>query len=245
MDKVLYKTFFDLQNNHWWFKTKKKIVTSQISLYFAKKSKKNVNILDIGCGSGLMLNVLKEFGKVSGMDASNDAINFSRTLNAGIIKKGSLPKNVPFVKKSFDLILALDVIEHIEEDCEALNSINYLMKKNGILVLTVPALMSLWSKFDEVNHHKRRYRKSELTAKLKAANFQILRITYFNSFLFPMIYFYRKANVFLKKEEVSDLKMPSQTINFILEKIFLIESYFLSVVNFPIGVSIIAVVKKK
>jgi 2-polyprenyl-3-methyl-5-hydroxy-6-metoxy-1,4-benzoquinol methylase len=245
MDKTLYKTFFELQNNHWWFKVKKKIVINHISLFFAKKSKKNVNVLDIGCGSGLMLKALKRFGKLYGMDASNDAINFSRTLKAGVIKKGSLPKNLPFSKESFDLIIALDVIEHIEEDGKALNSINFLMKKNGILVLTVPALMSLWSQFDEVNHHKRRYRKSELTHKLKAANFQILRISYFNFFLFPMIYIYRKATVFLKKEEVSDLKMPSKTINFILEKIFLIESYFLSVVNFPIGVSIIAVVKKK
>lgn len=245
MDKPLYKTFFELQNNHWWFKIKKKIVINHISLYFAKKSKKNVNILDIGCGSGLMLKALKPFGKIYGMDASNDAINFSRTLNTGVIKKGSLPNNLPFSKESFDLIVALDVIEHIEEDGEALNSINYLMKKNGILVLTVPALMSLWSKFDEVNHHKRRYRKSELSHKIKAANFQILRISYFNSFLLPMIYIYRKATVFLKKDEVSDLKMPSKIINFILEKIFLIESYFLRVVNFPIGVSIIAVVKKK
>ena len=145
----------------------------------------------------------------------------------------------------FDVVVSCHVIEHIEKDGEALNSIKYLMKKNGILVLTVPALMSLWSKFDEVNHHKRRYRKSELSHKIKAANFQILRISYFNSFLLPMIYIYRKATVFLKKEEVSDLKMPGKIINFILEKIFLIESYFLRVVNFPIGVSIIAVVKKK
>ena len=248
MDQTLYETFFILQKKHWWFKTKKKIIIDHVSRFFAKKESLNYKkqkILDIGCGSGLMLESLRSFGNVYGMDASINAIKFSKTLHNGVIKKGHLPERLPFAQSFFNLIVALDVIEHVDQDQAALISINKIMKRKGVLILTVPALMSLWSKFDEINHHKRRYIKSDLIQKLEQANFNILKISYYNFFLFPLIFIYRKVEQFNGKEETSDLYMPNKFLNCFFEKIFLSESFFLKYLNFPIGVSIIAVVEKK
>ena len=254
MENILYETFFALQNKHWWFRTKKKIIIDLILRYFAKTryfakkerlSRMPLRILDIGCGSGLMLKSLRDFGDVYGMDASSSAIKFSKTLHNGTIKKGLLPWQIPFQEDFFDLIVALDVIEHVDEDQEALISINNLMKKEGLLILTVPALMSLWSKFDEINHHKRRYIKSDLIQKLDRANFKVLKISYYNFFLLPFIFIFRKIEIWIGREVTSDLNMPNKFVNYVFEKIFLSERFFLKYLNFPIGVSIIAVVEKK
>ena len=150
----MYRIFFEIQKKHWWFVTKKKIVLETIALNMGIS--KDFTILDIGCGSGLMLNSLERIGVTSGMDMSDEAISFSQEIFSGTIKKGSLPSDVPYPNNQFDLITALDVIEHIDDDQASLEKIRDLLKKNGKCILTVPAYMCLWSKFDELNEHKRR-----------------------------------------------------------------------------------------
>ena len=242
MNTEMYRIFFEIQKKHWWFETKKKIVLETIALNLV--TSKDCMILDIGCGSGLMLNSLEKIGVTSGMDMSDEAISFSQEIFSGTIKKGSLPSNVPYADDQFDLITALDVIEHIDDDQASLEKIRGLLKKNGKCILTVPAYMCLWSQFDELNEHKRRYTKTELLEKLSIAGFSIEKLSYYNTLLFPLVYIVRKLNNLLGRHGASDVDMPNPLVNSILKMIFGLEKFLLRHCNLPFGVSIIAVVKK-
>jgi 2-polyprenyl-3-methyl-5-hydroxy-6-metoxy-1,4-benzoquinol methylase len=242
MNIDMYRMFFQVQKKHWWFVTRKKIVLDTIDRYLNKNS--HVKVLDIGCGSGVMLTALAELGQTFGMDMSDDAINFSKEIFSGQVEKGFLPDQVPYEDNFFDLITALDVIEHIDQDVESLQAIHSRLVTDGKAVITVPAYMFLWSKFDEMNEHKRRYTLTELKTKLLQAGFTIEKISYYNTLLFPVVFVVRLLNNLLKRDGASDIDMPSLSVNFVLEKFFGIEKYLLRFINLPFGVSILAVVKK-
>ncbi len=242
MNIEMYRIFFNIQKQHWWFVIKKEIILDAISLY--TKLKPNSQILDIGCGSGLMLNALEKIGITNGMDMSNEAIAFSREIFSGPVKQGSLPKNVPYPENSFELITALDVIEHIDDDTASLVTIKNLLSPSGKAIITVPAYMFLWSKFDEMNEHKRRYTLRELEQKLKNAGLQVENISYFNSLLFPIIFLIRKLNNIIGRDGISDVDMPGYLVNQTLKRIFGLEKFLLRILKLPFGVSILAIVKK-
>lgn len=242
MDSALYQKHYDVQKKHWWFVAKQQIVMSMIESFFKKDS--FYNILDAGCGCGLMLTELQKIGTVSGMDFSEDAIQFSKKHFNGLVKKGELPGNLPYRQESFDLIVALDVVEHIEDDIGALKSLNTLLVKNGCGLFTVPAYMFLWSEHDDINQHKRRYTKTEFRKKIEEAGFVIEKISYYNAFLFPLIFLLRTISRFFKTGTSGDLDLPGRFVNYLLLKIFSFERFFLKYMNFPFGVSVIAMVRK-
>lgn len=242
MNVEMYRLFFDIQKKHWWFATKKSIVMDAIKRRI--NLDKSQAVLDIGCGSGLMLNDLGLLAKVSGMDVSKDAIQFSKEIFNGEIKQGALPDKIPFKAESFDVITALDVIEHIVDDVESLKSIRNLLKDNGMAIITVPAYMFLWSPFDDINEHKRRYTLSELRDKLCLSGFYIEKLSYFNTLLFPVVFLIRKLKKITGDDAYSDIKMPIKQINYLLQKIFGVEKFLLRRCNLPFGVSILAIVRK-
>lgn len=242
MNIEMYRIFFQIQKKHWWFATKRNIILDTVLRY--TNLQLSDKILDIGCGSGLMLNTLENIGNTSGMDMSDEAIEFSSEIFTGTIKKGSLPDDVPYPSDYFSLITALDVIEHIDDDLVSLKTIRNLLKSKGKAVITVPAYMSLWSHFDELNEHKRRYTLNELHQKLLLAGFEIEKISYYNTLLFPVVYIVRKLNNLLGRNGSSDIDMPSSIMNSILKTIFGFEKFILRYCNMPFGVSILAVVKK-
>jgi len=244
MEKYLFQELSTLGQKHWWFTSKKKIVLSLVEKYLEGEVKDN-KILDIGCGSGFMLDSLRKFGTVYGMDTSDEAIALSRQVFDGEIKKGFLPDDLPFPKESFNLILALDVLEHVAEDRASLDGICAHLKDDGVFIITVPAYMFLWSHHDVVHAHQRRYKFDELQDKLKNSGFEILKISYLNSLLFLPIFLVRKFNNLMKRKKGSDAKMPNKYVNILFEKIFSFEKYLLGLMNFPFGVSLVAVVRKK
>ena len=242
MNIQMYRIFFRVQKRHWWFATKKEIILEAIYKYLKKET--DLKVLDIGCGSGLMLNALEDVGETFGMDMSDDAISFSKEIFSGRVEKGFLPDQIPYAENQFNLITALDVIEHVDEDIQSLKAIRAHLVEGGKAIITVPAYMFLWSKFDELNEHKRRYSLAELNQKLLQADFIVLKISYYNTLLFPIVFVVRMLNNFLKRDGSSDVEMPSPPLNFVLKKIFGFEKYLLRYVNLPFGVSILAVVRK-
>ncbi len=245
MEKSFYKTYFEAEKNHWWFKVRRNIVLSLIEKY---KIPKTAKIFDFGCGSGCTVGYLQKLGyDASGSDVSAEAIEFglSRGIpDLSIAQRGEISPP----EGGFDLILALDVIEHIQDDSGSIRIIEKALKTSGgKAIITVPAYQWLWGVQDDVAHHYRRYTAGSLAKVLnKNKNLEILRETYFNTFLFPPIAIVRVLSQWFNlKERESDFDINNQLLNNILYFIFNFERIILKHINFYFGVSILAIVRKK
>jgi hypothetical protein len=136
-----------------------------------------------------------------------------------------------------------DVLEHIEEDSETLIALKKLLTKDGCILITVPAYQWLWSKHDEILHHKRRYSLHELSKKIMAANLQKVKISYFNTILFPLVAIIRIKDRLLGRETSSGTAIPFAPVNKFLRFLFGSESCWLQYFNFPFGVSLLCILK--
>ena len=243
MQTQLYDYFQQIEDRHWWFQARKEIVLYTIERFFKKENK--VDILDIGCGTGMMLQALGAYGNVWGLDKSAKAIAYAKNKapNARLVV-GSFPDHLP--KKRFDIVTALDILEHIEDDTHALEKLGDVMKPGGITIITVPAYQFLWTAHDTVNEHKRRYTKSELQKKIQHAGLRIKKISYYNTFLFVPIATAKLIKRLSHKQQSHFASTPpSALVNMPLRSIFSSEKYVLPYIDFPFGISIIAILSKK
>lgn len=243
MEKDFYKTYFEVEKNHWWFRVRRNLIFDLLSKYRIKKESK---ILDFGCGSGFGAGELQHQGfNVFGVDVSEEAIEFgrSRAIQNLSVSKGD---NLNFAEGSFDMVMALDVIEHVKDDEHAIKEIERVLKPGAVAIITVPAYQWMWGVQDNISHHFRRYTAGSL-AKVLNKNFdlKILRKTYFNTFLFPPIAVVRiLSKWFNLKERESDFDINSKWLNKPFFFIFDLERKFLRHINFPFGVSILLVAEK-
>ena len=238
MDPKAYEQMAGLEDRHWWFVGRRQILNRVIAGIPLPPS---ACILEAGCGSGGNLEMLSQFGQVWAMEKSEMALPLARARGVGVVEEGELPYRIPFGSQQFDLIALLDVLEHLEEDKAALEALIQRLKPSGYMVITVPAYPWLWSAHDELNHHKRRYTRSQLLSLLKGVGLQIHTFTFFNSFLFPLAAGIRLAQKSLRFRESQDLKMPSPWINWLLTKIFAAEAYLIPKFSLPFGLSLLAV----
>ncbi len=242
MDKQVYIRMDQLEQTHWWFVARRKILSS-----FLEKlvhNRKNPKILEAGCGTGGNLQMLKGFGSVSTFEPDGDARGYATEKSGLEIQSGFMPQDIPFKNESFDLVVAFDVLEHVKHDTESLTALSERLSEDGQLLITVPALPFLWSGHDELHHHHRRYTKQHLKTVLEKAGYKVEKISYFNSFLFPMIAMIRSLNKVLGRNSHSDESMPSKWLNSLLTTVFSSEKTFLKFISFPVGVSLIAVAHK-
>jgi SAM-dependent methyltransferase len=153
---------------------------------------------------------------------------------------------LPFANESFDLVTALDVLEHIDDDLSALKELRRTMKTDGTLFVTVPAYGFLWSEHDEALHHRRRYAASELRNKLTRCGFRVQRISYYISTLFfPILVARFLQSIFKKSVEpsTSHILLPNW-LNSLLIWILDVERGILNWMNFPFGVSLLCIARK-
>ena len=238
MEQKEYKIMSDIEGKHWWFRARRKIVSSMIE---ELNLSQNAQILEVGCGTGGNLAMLAEFGDVYAVELNKEAAKFAEEKKvAKSVIQAKLPQEVPYKDKKFDLIVFLDVVEHIEEDKETLKAINGILSDNGVLLITVPAFQFLWSEHDVALHHKRRYNKAQLKALIANSGYKTKYVSYYNFVLFPLVSAIRFMNNSLGiKSNESDSKMPGKFVNFILEKLFASERIVLGKFVFPFGVSLI------
>ena len=242
MEKGFYKTYFETEKNHWWFRVRRNIILSLISKY---KIPKTAKIFDFGCGSGYLVGELQRQGYgASGSDISKEAVGFGRQhgiKNIGVVEADKMPQNGPY-----DVILALDAIEHIKDDMGAIRGLEKALKPGGLFIITVPAYQWLWGVQDEVAHHFRRYTMTGLTGIIKrSGDLIIIRKTYFNTILFLPIAVVRMFSKWFNLEDrESDFNINNRFLNGLFYFIFNFETYFLKIFSFPFGVSILLVLKK-
>ncbi|MDR0406948.1 MAG: class I SAM-dependent methyltransferase [Holosporales bacterium] len=205
-----------------------------------------MSILDIGCGTGINYPQLSQFGTVDNIDCDDKAIQYFSIKNPNIpIFKGSLPNQLPeaIQQKKYDLIVMLDILEHIQDDIGGLITLHSLLSDSGKMLITVPACQFLYGKFDSLNHHYRRYSKSSLEETIRKAGFSVSYLSYFNFFLFPLAALVRlkekySAHYSFEKSNA----VPCSLVNLLCRWVFGMERYFLPRFSFPIGLSLIAVI---
>lgn len=242
MQKILYEKFFNLEKKHWWFQARKIIILKLISQYI--ELNENFKIIDVGCGTGMMLEAIKNTFSIdaTGIDNSPEAIRFSKKRGLNIILSSA--EKIEQQTDSVDLIMALDLIEHIENDIASLKEFNRVLKKGGYAILTVPAFNCLMGAHDAINEHKRRYQLKELKNKIELTGFKIIKISYYNFLLFLPIIITKLIKKIIKDNR-DHLKKENNIVNSILNKVFSSETLFLKHFDLPIGASIICLAQKK
>lgn len=245
MEKEEYAIMYEAEEEHWWFKGKRKIIFSQIEQHL--RGKNNLKILDIGCGTGIMMKNFQRYGKVNGVDIETTALNFCH--NRGLTKLAQADiGSLPFKANNFNIVSVFDVLYHkgVKDDIGALKEIFRILKPHGILILTDSADMKLWSKHDIATHARERYTIPKLASRLKSAGFKIKKITYFNTVLYPLVFIMRKIDNLLNKDKiaVSNIRTANPLLNFALYSIFAVESKLLKFCDLPFGVSILAIAEK-
>lgn len=241
MEKYLYQDLYQLEEKHWWHIAKRQAIDHLVKRYLKVTPAK---ILDIGCGTGQNINYLSKFGQVYGVDNSPQAIKYCKSRNLLNVRLANSDQT-GYPKSTFDMITLLDVLEHLEED-QTLKEIYRILKPKGIFILTVPALTILWSQWDIVLHHRRRYTKTSLTEVLKKNNFKIKKIYYLYSFLFlPALVIRFTKSFFYKDFYPSDFRLSWPVINHLGLLLAKIEQLILKIYQPPIGTSIVCVAEKK
>jgi len=239
VDKDAYTKMADVEGRHWWFVARRKIIRKIIeSLGLPRDAK----ILEVGCGTGGNLELLSWFGEVTAVEVDAEARRIAKERCVGRVVAGQLPDGLDLGGQKFDLIVLLDVLEHINDDVGSLVALKKSLKKEGKILITVPAWPFLWSEHDEFHHHVRRYRSGEIRSKLGKAGYELRYSGYYNTLLFPVVVAVRIKNKILRRGSAGDdLDVPCNLLNKLIEKIFSAERFFLPGAKFPIGISIIAI----
>ena len=242
MEKWYYKKLARIEDSHWWYVARRNIIRKVLN-YLDLSA--NSEILEAGCESGGNLELLSIYGKIHAFEVDDYARDLANKRKITYVEKGSLPDNMPFITKCFDLVAMLDVLEHIDDDELALKSIRAVLKDKGKLLVTVPAYTFLWSDIYFLNHHKRRYLKRKLLSLIKDSGFSIIYSTYFNIILFQIIFIIRLIRNVFKISGKHEDDVPPDIMNNFLNKVFSFESILIPNLSLPFGVSILVIAKAK
>lgn len=243
MNIAEYAEMYKLESFYWWFVARRRLLDALVTV-IARECKRPT-ILDVGCGTGINLSVLGKHGDTFGSDASEEALHFSKSRGIDVLVRSQV-ESLPFAASTFDLVTALDMLEHVDDDLGALDELSRVTREKGVLLITVPAYGFLWSEHDEALHHRRRYAASELRNKLTNAGFEVERITYYIAFLFFPILFMRFVQSVTRTSihaKTSHVILPGW-LNSLLIAILGFERFLLRWVNFPFGVSIVCLARK-
>ena len=240
MKDNVYYDMAKQQKEHWWFKARREILDKIISKCDLSDS---ARILEIGCGTGGNLLMLKKHGNVYAMEMNEFASEYAARTTGVDVRKGWLPDNIPYNEK-FNLVCMFDVLEHIQDDKKALIEITKLLIPMGTLVITVPAYSWLYGTHDKMMHHYRRYSRNALNKTISYSSLNILKIFYFNTLLFPLVILSRLADMLKNSDESVGYSTPNNIVNQLLYRIFSIERILVNKINFPFGTSIVAICRK-
>ena len=249
MNPEEYDKMYKQENTYWWFQGRKDILFRMMKYHNLLEDGK-ARVLDIGCGTGLILEEITDQTFAIGMDFSMKALGFCQKRNLKHLVRGDV-SNLPIASGGLELVLALDLLEHIEDDGALMKEIHRILKPGGYLLATVPAHPSLWSGHDEALHHFRRYTKQTFSRLVRESRFSIKKYSYVISFTFYPIFMFRMAQKLYRfliksrdKPKTHIIILP-KIINSLLIKVLELEGWILQYLNLPFGVSLLCIARKK
>lgn len=238
MERSVYREMAELDQRHWWYRARRDVLAHLIRREAMPPA--GGRILEIGCGTGHNLEMLRTFGDVDALELDEEARTIAEQRLGRTVMSAPLPELAGVRDREYDLIAALDVIEHIDDDRSALGAIAAKLKRGGKFVMTVPAHQWMWSAHDVVNHHKRRYSKASLRRLVEGSPLKLGKVGYFNSLLFPLAVADRLSSKMRGKDD-ADVKLPSAPLNAALQGIFAAERHLVGRLPLPPGLSLFAV----
>lgn len=242
MDKKSLEDNFLYEQFYWWFLGRRKIVRNLIAKFFKKTD--SAIALDIGCGTGIVLNDLEEYAVAVGIDVSEIAISLTKTRGHQNLLCGDVC-NLPFKDESFDLITTLGVLynEGVKSDNAAIMESYRVLKKGGVIIIDEAAFNFLQSKHNISVGGVRRYSRSQLINKCEKCGFEILKASYWNMIMLSVFYLVVKLENKFTRQYAKLAGIP-KTLNSILKAYLYLEAFLLKYTNLPFGPSVIIVGRK-
>jgi SAM-dependent methyltransferase len=239
-----YPILYEVEQAHWWHVGRRRIIASLVEEICKDLKDRRPRILDVGCGTGANLLMLSKFGDAEGVDISEDALAFCRERGLEKVKHGAA-EELPYEDGTFDLVTALDVVEHLDDDVASLREMRRVLRPDGRVLLFVPTFMFLWGLQDDVSNHRRRYRLPELHRVLERAGFEVERSTYANiTFFAPILLIRQLMRVTgVKAETENNINIPA--LNGVFGWLLGSESTILRYMNLPFGVSGLCIARVK
>lgn len=248
MNPEEYIKMYEQENTYWWFQGRKKILFRMIERFGLLKDGA-ARVLDIGCGTGLILEELNGRATAVGLDFSHQALSFCRKRGLDNLISGDV-SHLPIADSSLDLVLALDLFEHIKDDVSLIRDIHRILKPGGYLLATVPAHQYLWSRHDEALHHFRRYSYGGFRNLITGNGFSLRKYSFLITFTYLPILIFRIAQKMFRhfkpttQRPKTHIIILPESINAALIRVLELEGLLLERMNLPIGVSLICIAQK-
>jgi SAM-dependent methyltransferase len=248
VNKEEYAQMYRLEDTHWWFAARRELVLRALRRLLKGQERPagggRLRLLDLGCGTGATLTRLRPFGRATGLDLEPLALAFCRERGHRELVRGSATA-LPFADRTFDVVVALDVLEHVADHEAAAREIARVLAPGGHVLVTVPAYRSLWSRHDVALMHRRRYRAGEVGRLLEGAGLGMSWLTYTVSALLPVVWAVRTAQKLRPAAPARADTLPTRPLlNFLLRAWLGLEGRIALRTRLPFGVSIFAVGRK-
>jgi SAM-dependent methyltransferase len=239
--------YHEVGNSYWWLSGKYEIIMDCIARVLPRGN--DLSVLDAGCGPGNMLDRLSSRGTVTGSDLSPPALAFCRSRGYKRVTLSRLD-TLALKRQQFDLVTAIDVLEHIPDDAAGLREIHRVLRPGGTVVITVPAFQVLWGDHDDIYGHYRRYRVSQVAALMAGCGFEVVKLSYFQPLYFLPLLAFRRWKKLTRRggdrpiEQRDDFVAIPPWLNSFLTRLMVAEKYVLRHFTFPFGVTLVCVGRK-
>jgi SAM-dependent methyltransferase len=238
-----YPILYQVEETHWWYVGRRQIIRCLVEKICATLNTPNPKILDVGCGTGANLKMLAAYGTAEGVDISSQAVDFCRERGLDSVKLGAV-EDLPYENGSFELVTALDVVEHLDDDVAGLREMRRVLRRDGRLLLFVPAFMFLWGVQDDVSNHRRRYTLPRLLSAVEAAGFSIEWASYANISFFLPVLLVRSVMRWLGLRAATEYGINISLMNGPFSWLFAAERFILKRGRFPFGVSAVCIARR-
>jgi SAM-dependent methyltransferase len=240
-----YARMYEAEERQWWYAGMRALSFALLGRHWPPASAAGAppRILDAGCGTGNNLRHLARWGRPAGVDLSTDALRFCR--ERGVAAAGGSLMALPFAGATFDCVTSFDVIYHrwVTDDAAAVREMARVLRPGGLMLVRVPALRALWGAHDEAVHSRHRYTATELRALLEGQGLSLLRLTYGNSLLFPLVAARRTLDR-LTGRHGSDVGFLPAPLEWAFRNVLRAEAALVRRVSLPLGTSLFALARK-